>query len=100
MALFIKQSARYLGNDRWSWSVWLDGDSGELDSVKEVMYVLHRTFHNPVRVVKDRATNFLLETSGWGSFTIYAKVTHHDGRETPLEHELELLYPDGTPTIA
>jgi transcription initiation factor IIF auxiliary subunit len=68
--------------------------------VSHVMYVLHPTFHNPVRLVTDRSSNFRLDTSGWGTFTIHAKAVHQDGTETHLKHDLVLLYPDGTPTLA
>jgi transcription initiation factor IIF auxiliary subunit len=98
--LSIQQSEQYLGNDRWRWSVWLEGGPEELDFVDHVTYVLHSTFNNPVRVVADRTTNFRLETSGWGTFTIHAKITYCDGGEAALEHDLVLLYPDGTPTLA
>ena len=100
MALSINQHQDYLGSDRWRWSVWLDGDSGELDAVDYVTYILHPTFHNPVRRVTDRFTNFRLETSGWGTFTVRANVIYRDGHESLLEHDLVLLYPDGTPTLA
>ena len=100
MALSIQQSQEYLGNDRWRWSVWLNGPQEELDTIDHVLYVLHSTFHDPVRYVSDRTTNFRLDTAGWGAFTVHAKVMHRDGRETPLAHELVLLYPDGTPTLA
>jgi len=100
VALSIKQDSSYLGNDRWAWSLQLSGTSLELDNVDHVVYVLDPTFHNPVREVRDRSTNFRMETKGWGTFTIYATVVTRDGRETPLEHELVLLYPDGKPTLA
>jgi transcription initiation factor IIF auxiliary subunit len=100
MALAVKQDSRYLGNDRWSWSVQLKGTRAELDDIDYVTYVLHPTFHNPVREVRDRATNFRMETKGWGTFTLYANAVHRDGHETHLEHELVLLYPDGKPTLA
>jgi transcription initiation factor IIF auxiliary subunit len=100
VAISIEQDSRYLDNDRWAWSVRLKGTSAELDDIDHVVYVLHPTFHNPVREIRDRATNFRMETKGWGSFTIYAKVVYRDGHETGLEHELVLLYPNGTPTLA
>jgi transcription initiation factor IIF auxiliary subunit len=100
VALSIKQDSSYLGNDRWAWSLQLSGTSSELDDVDHVVYVLHPSFHNPVREVRDRGTNFRMETKGWGTFTLYATAVHRDGRETRLEHELVLLYPDGKPTLA
>jgi transcription initiation factor IIF auxiliary subunit len=98
--LSIQQSERYVGNSRWQWSVWLNGESDELDSIDHVVYILHPTFIDPVRRVDDRTTNFRLDTSGWGTFTIHARIVHRDGHETALEHNLVLLYPDGTPTMA
>jgi len=100
VALSIGQSQEYLGNDRWAWSVWLEGPIEELDEVDHVVYILHPTFHNPVRLVDDRKTNFRLDTSGWGTFTIHAKAVHHNGSETLLNHDLVLKYPDGKPTLA
>jgi transcription initiation factor IIF auxiliary subunit len=100
VGLSIRQSDKYIGNDRWAWSVWLDGSSEDLDNVDHVTYILHPTFHDPVRAVKDRSSGFRLETSGWGTFTLLAKISHKDGRETVLNHNLVLSYPDGTPTVA
>ena len=100
MALSIQQEAHYLDHDYWRWSVWLEGTPRELDDVERVVYILHPTFHDPVREVTDRASKFRLDTAGWGTFTIRAKAFHRDGRETALKHDLELLYPDGTPTLA
>lgn len=100
MPLEIRQGQNYLGNDRWRWSVWIEGAPDELDRISQVTYILHSTFHNPVREIRDRKTNFRLETSGWGTFTIHAKVLHKDRSETALHHDLVLLYPDGTPTAA
>ncbi len=100
MALSIQQNQEYEGNGRWRWSVWLSGSPEELDSIDYVAYILHPTFHNPVRRIGDRTTNFRLDTTGWGTFTIHANIVHRDGHETPLDHDLVLRYPDGTPTLA
>ncbi|HEV2961242.1 MAG TPA: pYEATS domain-containing protein [Candidatus Angelobacter sp.] len=100
MALSIRQNSRYLGKDRWEWSVWLEGTTDELQAVDHVVYILDSTFHNPVRVIKDRNSSFRLDTSGWGTFTIHAKAVDHEGHETLLRHDLVLLYPDGKPTVA
>jgi transcription initiation factor IIF auxiliary subunit len=91
-----RQSYKYESDDWWEWSVWLDGSSQELDQVEYVEYRLHRTFPKPVRVVKDRATNFRLTTGGWGCFTIYVRVVMKDSTEHKLTHDLDLQRPDGT----
>jgi transcription initiation factor IIF auxiliary subunit len=100
MPVALTQESKYVGNDRWEWSVRLDGSPEELDSIDRVTYVLHPTFHHPVREVTDRSTKFRLDTSGWGTFTLRAKVQYKDGRELPLQHDLVLVYPNGTPTTA
>jgi hypothetical protein len=100
VALSIQQSQKYEGNDFWRWSVWIGGSPEELGSIDHVLYILDPTFHNPVRTVSDRTTNFRLDESTWGAFTMYAKIMHLDGHETPLKHDLVLLYPDGRPTFA
>jgi len=100
MELSLEQEASYVGKNRWKWSVWLEGSPAELDEIDHVIYILHPTFHDPVRRVDDRYTKFRLDTSGWGTFKIHAKAVHRDGHETALEHDLVLLYPDGTATVA
>ncbi len=100
MSLSIEQDARYAGKDRWTWSVWVEGNPSQLDDIDRVVYILHPTFHNPVREVEDRNSKFRLDTSSWGTFTIRAKAIHRDGSETSLRHDLKLVYPDGTPTFA
>ena len=74
MPLSIRQDSAYAGGDRWRWSVWLEGPPEELDSIDHVTYILHPTFHEPVREIRDRSTKFRLDTSGWGTFTIHAKA--------------------------
>jgi transcription initiation factor IIF auxiliary subunit len=100
LGLSLQQNQEYQGSGRWRWAVWLDGPDEELDSVDHVTYILDSTFHNPVRSVSDRATNFRLETYSWGNFTMHARIDYRDGRENILDHDLILLYPNGEPTLA
>ena len=76
MPLSIHQASTYVGGDRWRWSVWLEGPHEELDSIDHVTYILHPTFHEPVREIRDRSPKFRLDTSGWGTFTIHAKLAY------------------------
>jgi len=94
MALRIEQGFKYRGEDYWDWWIWIDGSQEELDQIDHVTYILHPTFANPVREVKNRSTKFRLDTAGWGVFLIRATVKHKNGRETPLTHSLTLKYPD------
>ena len=68
MALSLKQEEHYTGQERWKWSVWVDGSQEELDQIDHVVYILHKTFPNPVREIRDRESNFRLTTSSWGTF--------------------------------
>lgn len=94
MTIKLKQNYEYVRQDFWNWSVWVDAEDSELNAIESVEYTLHQTFHDPVRLITDRKSKFKLSTSGWGTFTIYAKIRKEDGEVIDLEHELELHYPD------
>lgn len=94
MAIRIEQGFKYQGDDYWDWWLWLEGSPEELDQIDRVIYILHPTFPNPVREIKDRSTKFRMKTAGWGVFLIRATVKHKNGKETPLTHSLTLEYPD------
>jgi len=96
----LAQGYNYKGDDYWQWWVWIDSPQDELDQIDYVTYILHHTFPKPIRKVDDRASKFRLETAGWGVFTIHAKVRMKDGEEKHLTHDLDLRYPDDTPTTA
>lgn len=95
MSLKTKQGFKYQGDDWWKWWVYIDGPENELDNINHVIYTLHKTFPNPVRKIKDRKSNFRLETSGWGIFRIFIKIVYYNGKEKLLYHDLELKYPSG-----
>lgn len=92
--LKVCQDSRYVGDKTWEWAVWLEGSQEQLDAIENVVYTLHRSFPNPVRTITDRSTGFRIESSGWGTFTIYVEVIRKDGDRIALEHELELNYPE------
>jgi transcription initiation factor IIF auxiliary subunit len=89
-----------MDSDWWKWWIWIEGPENELDQVKQVVYILHRSFPNPVRTIKDRESKFKLETAGWGVFRIHAKVEKQTGETIQLTHDLILEYPDGRRTDA
>jgi transcription initiation factor IIF auxiliary subunit len=94
MALRIEQGFKYQGEDYWDWWLWIEGPQEELDQIDRVIYILHPTFPNPVREVKDHSTKFRMTTAGWGVFLVRATVKHKNGKETSLTHYLQLEYPD------
>jgi transcription initiation factor IIF auxiliary subunit len=92
---FVEQSYNYIGDDYWDWSVWIESnDPKKLDKISSVTYHLHNTFHNPVRIINDRKSKFRLDTSGWGTFTIYIVINLKDKSVIELKHNLILEYPD------
>ncbi len=92
----IEQDYKYVDEDWWKWWVWIEASDKDLDKIVSVVYTLHFSFPDPVRTVKNRITKFKMETSGWGIFTIYARVFLKDGTAISLEHDLHLEYPDGS----
>lgn len=96
----IRQSELYVQDNWWQWAIWLEGAGHELDQVAFVEWRLHPSFPDPVRRSADRATGFRLETAGWGVFPINASVMMKDSRVLKLKHDLQLHYPDGSPTKA
>jgi pYEATS domain-containing protein involved in immunity len=84
----------YLGNSRWSWTIFLTGPKEVLNTVSYVEYTLHPTFPNPVQRV-DRTTDprypFGLTATGWGTFTVGVKVVLKNGQVRQLTHMLEFV---------
>jgi hypothetical protein len=89
----IAQRSRFVGDDWWKWSVWIEASDSRLRTVESVTYHLHPTFPNPVVVVRDRASKFRLSSGGWGEFEIKADVRLKDGSTESTRHWLGLRYP-------
>ncbi len=95
MSIRIAQDSRYAGDERWDWSVWIEGSDEELDQIAYVAWQLHPTFPDPLRFSTDRSDGFRLETNGWGTFTVQATLNGHDGETiSQLEHYLEFEAPE------
>jgi transcription initiation factor IIF auxiliary subunit len=90
LQLRLKNSSAWQGKDRWKWSVWVDGKQESIEEIDRVEYILHPTFPDPVRLVTNRASNFKLESKGWGEFMIHANVLTKSGRTLRLNHWLKL----------
>ncbi|HEY0993740.1 MAG TPA: pYEATS domain-containing protein [Kofleriaceae bacterium] len=93
MPLKLAQSDELVRSGWWKWSIWVEGTDEELDQVKEVTYLLHPSFPDPVCVVSDRSSAFRISTAGWGEFTIHAEARLRDGSVQKLRHQLELHMP-------
>ena len=93
MAIRLRNSWKYSGEDRWDWEAFLDdGGSGELSNIAYVEWVLHPTFPKPVRTVSEPEGGFALKTNGWGTFELKAFAYTKDGRKLKLTHPLQLRY--------
>jgi transcription initiation factor IIF auxiliary subunit len=83
--------SRYLGNDRWSWTVFIKGPQQVLNNIECVEYTLHPTFPIPVQRVcglGDQKYPFALSAIGWGTFQIRIRVFLRDGKVQDLTHHL------------
>ena len=90
MSLAIDQSAQAAGEERWNWSVWVDGPDTELDQVDSVEWILQPTFAPSAVLVTDRESKFKLDSTGWGEFEINALVRVKGGSQQHLKHRLRL----------
>lgn len=91
--LIVAQSQKYEGDQRWRWSLWIEGADEDLDRIQSVTYTLHPTFPEPIRTVTDRASKFQLRCSGWGIFRIAVTVRLKNGETIELEHHLQFAIP-------
>jgi len=86
-------TSKYIGNNRWEWTVFIVAPPATLSKVSCVEYLLHPTFPNRDRYVCDRGENanqaFPLTANGWGVFTIPVKVIFADGHTKSLNHSLQ-----------
>ena len=93
MSLRLRNRWNYKGDNRWEWEAFID-DNGthELKDVQYVEYVLHRTFKNPVREIREKEGGFVLKTNGWGTFTLKAFINKKDNSRIKLDHEIVLQF--------
>lgn len=87
---YAKKVGRKGNYDWYQWMVFVDEDNAVLDKIEYVSYVLHPTFPNPIRIVRDRKSKFALESSGWGSFKMFITVGFKDGNEEEVQYLLDL----------
>ncbi len=90
----IAQDFEYVGNDYWHWWSWIAGSDADLDRIDKVVWLLHPSFAQSRCVADDRATNFRLDASGWGTFLLRAQVQLKDGSQQSLRRNLRLEYPE------
>ena len=94
--------SKYIGNDRWEWTVFVRAVPSTIREIQSVEYQLHPTFTPSVVTVTETSNPqmpFGLTRTGWGVFEIRIKVMFRDGRTTRLTHMLTFEPPDTLPCL-
>lgn len=89
-------TSRYLGGERWEWTVFVTGPAVLLKTIQRVEYTLHPTFTNRVQTPdrgSDPARAFPLTSTGWGVFVVGIKVIFTNGETQNLHHMLKFVAP-------
>ncbi len=74
----------------FDWEIWLEDGDKPISEIDSVEYLLHSTFINRLRTIKDPSTKFKLKLSGWGEFMIQVLVYEKSGEVVHLNHWLKL----------
>jgi transcription initiation factor IIF auxiliary subunit len=71
--------------------LFLDMPETSLTKIKNVKYVLHSTFADPIKTVEMPNEGFKLKGYGWGEFAVKVEVTLRDDSKLQKYHWLELI---------
>jgi len=93
-------SAVQSGRSYYDWRVFIDEPSQVLATIRQVSYLLHQTFPNPLRLRNDPRTKFALDASGWGVFDLAVTVSYTDGKEEHGSYSLRFDVPAPPPSEA
>jgi|GEM_PF-2129183 len=90
-------SKRQVYNDRpaYEWSLEINEPDSTISQIDFVKYILHPTFPQPERIVRDRKSKFRLESIGWGIFTVDIEIHFVDGSMAITAHDLTFESMDG-----
>lgn len=70
--------------------IYLDGPPEDLAKVREVSYLLHRSFKDPIRT-SAKAPNFPVEVRTYAPFSLVARIRTVDGQYA-IDGDLELPF--------
>jgi transcription initiation factor IIF auxiliary subunit len=86
--------SRYRGKvndvDRYAWCVFVNEPLTILNGIREVEYILHPSFSDPVRTISDCSHCFSLISDAWGTFPIKIRVMYRNGEIGRQEYYLRL----------
>lgn len=79
-----------IGEDKSVYKVWIFLDGKFLPYVKDVTYILHPTFADPIKTISRSSKNprCKLEIWTWGLFELRAKIRDKKGRILEKTHYL------------
>ena len=84
----VSEHTLYDDRQSYEWSLEIDEAKAILEKVDFVRYLLHPTFPQPERIIRDRKSNFRLDSIGWGIFTVTIEVHFVDGSVARTNHDL------------
>lgn len=73
----------------FEWFIRIDSTDDILAEIDYVQYELHPTYQSPVRIIRDRKSQFLLHIVGWGTFNIPINIHFKDGSSLSTHTELQ-----------
>jgi len=90
-SLDIKNTAQPIGKNQWRWTAFVIGPSDQIAKIACVEYILHPTFPRPIQKIcstDDPSRPFALTATGWGTFSLRARIEFKDGRSEEISHYL------------
>ena len=90
---YARRAADRYGRAYYDWRLFVDEQPTVLNQIASVDYALHPSFPNPFRSAADRARQFELLESGWGSFAVLVTIHYTNGRQARLSYWLDLSKP-------
>jgi len=87
---YARPIEKFDGRQYYEWRVFIDESDEILNTIRDVRYLLHPTFPNRIQLKCDPSTNFALQSSGWGEFTLSITIRYKDKREVAVNYFLDL----------
>lgn len=84
----VSANELYGQDTAYEWSLELNTSDDILQQIDFVKYILHTTFIQPERNIRNRKSNFKLEMIGWGTFEVNIEIHFIDGTIAKTSHEL------------
>jgi len=92
-SLTPSNTSRYIGIERWEWTIFLKGSAETINNISRVEYILPKSFPKPIRQVNNIGSiekPFAMTDSGWGRFEISIKAFLKSGGYQVFKHMLRL----------